>query len=389
MTKLPFDAAIDLDRLRARTSEKWRRYPDDVLPVFVAESDFPLAQPIATRLRGLIDNGDLGYAHPVGLGEAYASFARVRYGLDVFPRDVFAVPEVMVGVAEILRVIGATGGFGHQVIINSPVYPPFFSTLEEVRWTIADAPLRRDVDRFTFDFDAIEARMRDGARVLLLSSPHNPVGRVYTSHELRSLAALAQRYGAIVLSDEIHAPLVLPGATFTPFAAIANDYGVTCITLTSASKGWNTAGLKCAIAVASSDTSREILNGLPNVMAERAGHLGIHATIAAFTEGIAYLDAVVAHLDGMRAQLREVFDRHGLRNIRFTPPEGGYLAWLDCSALNLDDPAAIFYKRGKVALYPGYAFGKSHAQWVRFNFATSTSIVEEAARRMAAATHVS
>ncbi len=385
ITKLPFDEAIDLGRLRKRTSEKWRHYPDDVLPVFVAETDFPLADPIAERLRAAIDNGDLGYAVPLGLGEAYASFARERYAMEVDPSDVQAVPEVMVGVAEILRAMTAAGGYGHAVIINSPVYPPFFSTIEEVGWTIADAPLRRDGDRFTLDFDAVETRMQGGARVMLLCSPHNPVGRVYTRDELTSLASLAQRYGAIVLSDEIHAPLVLPGAQFTPFAAIANEYGVTCITLTSASKGWNTAGLKCAIAVASDDSSREIMQRLPAVMAERSGHLGIHATIAAFTEATAYLDAVVAHLNGVRAQLRGIFDQHGLHDIRFTPPEGGYLAWLDCSALGVDDPAATFFKRGKVALYPGSAFSQSYTQWARFNFATSIAVVEEAAKRMARA----
>ena len=385
LTKLPFDAAIDLESLQKRTSEKWRHYPADVLPVFVAESDFPLAEPIAQRLRAAIDSGDLGYAQPLGLGEAYASFAQQRYGLTVDPADVHALPEVMVGVAEILRAISALGGFGDEVIINTPVYPPFFSTIQEAGWTISDAPLRRDGTRFALDFDAVEARMRDGARVLLLCSPHNPVGRVHTSEELRELAALAQRYSVIVLSDEIHAPLVLPGATFAPFSAVANDYGITSVTITSASKGWNTAGLKCAIAIGSDDASRELLRRLPNAMTERTGHLGVHATIAAFTEGIPYLDVVVAHLDGMRAQLRYIFDRAGLNAIRFTPPDAGYLAWLDCTALGLDHPAATFYKRGKVALNPGTAFGKAYPQWVRFNFATSTAIVEEAARRMSTA----
>ncbi len=378
--KLPFDAAIDLDRLKNRTSEKWRHYPADVLPVFVAESDFPLAEPIAERLRVAIDNGDLGYAVADGLGEAYAAFARVRYGLDVHPGDVYAVPEVMVGVAEILRVIGEGA-----VIVNSPVYPPFFSTIEEVRWPIADAPLRRDGERFTLDLDAIEARMREGARVMLLCNPHNPVGRVYTKHELRAVAALAKRYDTIMLCDEIHAPLTMPGVEFTAFAAIADESDIDVITLTSASKGWNIAGLKCAIAVAFGDRARRILRRLPKVMAERSGHLGVHATIAAFMEGIPYLDAVVAHLDGMRSQLREIFERAGLQGVKFAPPEAGYLAWLDCTDLALDRPAEAFYKRGKVALVPGEHFGKNYGQWARFNFATSTAIVTEAANRMAIA----
>jgi cystathionine beta-lyase len=329
--------------------------------------------------------GDLGYAQPQGLGEAYASFARERYAREVDPDRVVAIPEVMVGVAEILRAIAARGGSGDEVIVNSPVYPPFFSTIEEVGWRIADAPLRREGERFTFDLDAIEARMHAGARVMLLCSPHNPVGRVYSRDELQALATLAQRHGTIVLSDEIHAPLVLPGVQFTPFATLAEDAGVTTVTLTSASKGWNTAGLKCAIAIGEDDEARRILRKLPKAMTERTGHLGVHATIAAFTEAVPYLDAVVAHLDGMRAQLRNMFDAAGLQAIRFSPPEAGYLAWLDCTALDIERPTETFYKRGNVALVPGEHFGKAYTRWARFNFATSTAIVQEAARRMGAA----
>ncbi len=383
MTKLPFDAAIDLDRLRARTSEKWRRYPDDVLPVFVAESDFPLAPPIAARLRHAIDIGDLGYAQPRReLGDAYAFFARARYGIDVDAADVVALPEVMVGVGEILRAIAHPGG---RVIINAPVYPPFYATIDEVGCAADNAPLRRDGERFVLDLDAIEARMRDGARVLLLCNPHNPVGRVHSREELRALAALARRYDVVVLSDEIHGPLVLPGAEFTPFCTLANEFDVTSITLTSASKGWNVPGLKCAIAIASGDGGRQILKRLPKAMTERTGHLGVHATIAAFRESLSYLDDVVTHLDGMRAQLRTIFDDAGLQAIVITPLEAGYLAWLDCSALGLDRPASEFYKRGKVAVNPGQHFGHGFDQWCRFNFATSTAIVCEAARRMASA----
>jgi cysteine-S-conjugate beta-lyase len=382
MTKLPFDAAIDLDRLRERTSEKWRRYPDDVLPVFVAESDFPLAPPIAERLREAIEKGDLGYAQPRGLGEAYAFFSRTRYGVDVDSADVVALPEVMVGVAEILRVIARPGD---RVVINAPVYPPFYSTIEEAGCVVDNAPLRREGEAFVLDLEAIEARMREGSRVLLLCSPHNPVGRVHALEELRAVAALARRYDAVVLSDEIHGPLVLGDAHFTPFAPVAREFDIAAITLTSASKGWNIPGLKCAIAVACGEAGRQILRRLPKAMTERTGHLGVHATIAAFRESLAYLDDVVVHLEGMREQLGTIFAQAGLQAIRLRAPDAGYLAWLDCSQLGLDRPASVFYKRGKVALNPGEAFGPGFEQWCRFNFATSTAIVSEAARRMAAA----
>lgn len=382
MLPAPLDRAIDLQRLRQRTSEKWARYPEEVLPVFVAESDFPLAEPIAQRLSGLIARGDTGYALPRGLGEAYAAFAERRYGAAVDPADVCAIPEVMVGVAEILRVAAGTGD---AVVINSPVYPPFFSTIEEVGLAVADAPLRRDGTRYSLDTGAIERRFKDGARVFLLCNPHNPVGRIFARDELLAIAALAERYGVLVLADEIHGPLALPGTAFVPFSTIAAQTGCDAIALTSASKGWNVAGLKCALAVAHGARARTVLDRLPVAMTERTGHFGVHATIAAFRDGLEYLDTVVAHLDAMRARLRAILDDAGLGGIAFGPPEAGYLAWLDCSALGLAHPATAFYKRGKVAVNPGERFGAAYGQWVRFNFATSTSIVTEAVRRMASA----
>lgn len=383
MATAAFDDRIDLEALRQRTSEKWRRYSADVLPLFVAESDFPLASCVEETLHAAIARGDTGYAHPKDLAAAYAAFARLRWGYDPGTTSVRAIPEVMIGVAESVR---ALGGRDAGVIVNSPVYPPFFSTIAEVRARVCDAPLQRD-DRsgYSLDFDAIEREMAAGARAYLLCNPHNPVGRVYDAQDLRQIARLAQRYNVVVLADEIHAPLTLPGIAFTPFGQIARETGAAAITFASASKAWNIAGLKCALAIAHSEQAERVLAQFPGVIEERAGHLGVLATIAAFRQGSEYLDEVLAHLDTMRANLRAYLDEAGLEQITFTPPQAGYLAWLDCRALALDAPAKQFLRRGDVALYPGTAFGSAYAQWVRLNFATSTAILKDGLARMRAA----
>jgi cystathionine beta-lyase len=200
---------------------------------------------------------------------------------------------------------------------------------------------------------------------------------------------LAERYGVTVLADEIHAPLVLPGAHHVPFESIARETGVRSITLTSASKGWNIAGLKCAIAVSESTWGRATLARLPKDLADRTGHLGVIATIAAFSSDASYLDRVVSHLDVLRETLRRLLAEHGLGAIRYARPDAGFLAWLDCRALDLGpDPSKKFLEDGGVAFTNGLDFGREGSGHVRFNFGTSTGLVEEAVRRMRTALDV-
>lgn len=383
LTAAPLDGEIELERLRRRTSQKWKRYPGDILPLFVAETDFPAPPNVAKALHEAIDNGDLGYAVTNGVGEAFAAFSAQRYGYAPNSVDVIAVPEVMVGAAEILRIIAEPGD---RIVINPPVYPPFFMTIDEVRRGIEEVPLLQRGARYELDFDALENAFKRGAKVYLFCNPHNPVGRAYSREDVMRVAALAEKYGVAVLADEIHAPLLLPGATHTPFESIVAQTGVRAITLTSASKGWNIAGLKCALAMTSTAWGRDVFSKLPLELAERVGHLGVIATQAAFARDIAFLDRAIAHLDVQRVNVQTLLDTYGLTAIRYVPPQAGYLAWLDCSGLQLDEePATVFFARGKVALYPGRNFGTQGAAHVRLNFATSSAILEEAVRRMSVA----
>jgi cystathionine beta-lyase len=248
---------------------------------------------------------------------------------------------------------------------------------------VVEAPLAKNEGGHAPDLDAIERAYAGGARAHLLCSPHNPSGIVYPEAALARIAELADRYGVLVLADEIHAPLTLPGAIHRPFPAVSAAAARRSIVLTSASKTWNLAGLKAAVMVASSDETRAVLARLPSELPYHAGHLGVLAARAAFRDGEAWLASTIKVLDRNRALLRALLLEH-LPLVRYVPPQAGYLAWLDCSALGLGpDPATAFLERGKVALSSGPMFGRQGAGFARLNIATSRALLEEAVRRMA------
>lgn len=366
--------------LARRRSTKWTLYPPDVLPAFVAELDVPLAEPIARVLRDAIACGDTGYANPIDLPAAFARFARERYAWDVDPARCFPVPDVMVGVVEALRVLVARG---ESVVVNPPVYPPFFAALAEVGARRIDVPLLRDAaGRYDLDGDALERAFASGARAYLLCNPHNPVGRAFAPQTLARVAELAARHDVVVLSDEIHAPLALGDARASAFAPIAAAHGTRALSLASASKAWNLAGLKCALVVAADETTARDLARMPKEVRYRTGHLGALAATAAFASGGPWLDALRAHLARNRTLLADAL-RHELPEIGYVPPEATYLAWLDCSRLDLGArPAARFLRDGRVALAPGDDFGAGGANFVRLNFGTTATLLAEIVERM-------
>jgi len=382
----PFDDVTEA-HLRRRQSAKWKRYSSDVLPAWVAEMDYPLAEPIQRALRAALEASDCGYADPEGLGGAFAPWAMREWGWEVAPRDVHLVTDVVTGIAEILRVATAPGD---GVVIEPPVYMPFASTVRGLGRVVVEAPLvRRDVGddgyEYAVDLAAIERAYASGARAHLLCSPQNPTGITYSKEELVAIAELADRYGVLVLSDEIHAPLVLPGAEHHPFPSVSAAAARRSIVLTSASKTWNLAGLKAAMMIACSDESRAVLAKLPPETPYHAGHLGILGARAAFAEGAEWRASAIAIIDRNRALLVDLLREH-LPGVRYRAPRASYLAWLDLRALGMgDDPAKALLARGRVALSPGPPFGPGGEGHARLNIATSRALLEEAVRRMAAA----
>ncbi|MCA9589320.1 MAG: aminotransferase class I/II-fold pyridoxal phosphate-dependent enzyme [Myxococcales bacterium] len=380
MADHPFDA-IRLEELRARKSAKWAYYDADVLPAWVAEMDYPLAEPISRALHDAIDRHDAGYAFAGGLGEAFATWAHETWQWQVAPRDVHLVADVVTGITELLRVATEPGD---AVVIDPPVYPPFASTVRATGRTLLEAPLVRSGAGFAMDLDAVKAAYEKGARVHVLCSPHNPAGFVLDRDTLVALGDLAERYGVLVLSDEIHAPLTLPGAVHTPLPMASEAAASRAIVLTSASKSWNLAGLKAATMVGCGEEPRRVLARLPVETPFHAGHMGVIGACAAFREGGAWLAQTIAILDRNRHLLTDLLAAH-LPGARYVPPQASYLAWIDLRELGLgDDPAAAMLEHGRVALSPGPSFGAGGAGYARLNIATTRALLEEAVARMAA-----
>jgi cystathionine beta-lyase len=375
----PFDD-VSLELLRARRSAKWTKYPADVLPAWVAEMDFALALPIREVLQTAIARDDTGYPDLGRLPDAFVDFAESRFGWTVDAAQVRLVADVMSAVEALLRAFTEPGD---AVVVNPPVYPPFFGVTREVGRTVAEAPLAADS---SLDLDAVESAFAAGARAYLLCNPHNPTGRSCTRAELEEIAALAGRYGAIVISDEVHAPMTLPGATHVPYLSLGGVAAEHGVVVSSASKTWNLAGLKCAVILSGSETmDGRLAAGLPVHLAYHTGHFGVLAGTAAFEHGAEWLDALLVHLDRNRRLLGDLLEER-LPGVGYAPPQAGYLAWLDFRALGLsDDPSVDLLERGRVALSPGPTFGTQGTGFARLNIGTSSALLDEAVRRMAAA----
>jgi cystathionine beta-lyase len=381
--------AEPLSALRQRTSEKWTVYPDDVLPLFVAEMDYPLADPIIRTLVERVRASDTGYVgSPGALPDAFAHFAATTWGWQVDPAHVRTTTDVSVAIVETLRLAIEPGD---RVVITPPVYPPFFDLVPEAGGVVVEVPLvdaSASVDvagSRSLDLDALESAFASGVSAFLLCNPHNPLGLVHTREQLTAVALLAEKYGVTVVSDEIHGPLAHSGAEYVPFLTVSDEARRWGVAVTSASKTWNLAGIKCALIVAGSVTTDSMLSALPEEVGFRTSLLGLHASVAAFTEGEAWRRGALRALETSRDLLAELLAEH-LPEVSFRAPSASYLAWLDFRELGWgDDPAAHALETGRVALNSGLDFGTQGAGFARLNFACSPEVLTEAVTRLAAA----
>ena len=374
--------AETLDRLRGRTSEKWVRYPPDVLPLFVAEMDYPLAPAIAEAMIDRIRRSDTGYvASPLPVGEAFAGFAERRWGWTVDPASVRTTTDVSVCIVESLRRAIRPGD---GVIINPPVYAPFFHLVTEAGGTVVEVPLRDDGASYELDLAGIGTTFAAGARALLLCNPQNPVGAVHSAESLTALADLAARYDVTIVSDEIHGPLTHSTATFTPFLSVSDAAREHGIAVTSASKAFNLAGVKCAVLVGASERSLALLDGMSEEVLWRTSILGMHASVAAFSAGDDWLDGTLAAIEASKQLLGQLLAAE-LPGVDYRPPDATYLAWLDFRPLGWGDDPSIRALEARVALNPGPGFGGQGLGFTRLNFACSPEVLTEAIHRLAAA----
>jgi cystathionine beta-lyase len=365
---------LSLERLRQRRSVKWSHYPPDVLPAWVAEMDFPLAAPVKRVLLEAIELDDCGYPDPAELGAAFAEFALRRHGWEVEPTAVSPSPDVVGALTAVLKAVASPGD---RVVINTPVYHPFFAVVEEAGCELVEVPLAG----VELDVEGIDRAFAGGAAALILCSPHNPTGSVPSRAELEAIAASAARHGAWVLADEIHASLTLPGAEHLPFLTVSEAAQQRGVAFWSASKAFNLAGLRCAQIVTASADASALIERLP-VSATHCGHLGALGSIAAFRDGGSWLDETLAVLDHNRALLAQLLGER-LPEVAYEQPRAGYLAWLDFRDLGLGpDPADPILERGRLALSPGPQFGPQGAGFARLNLGTSPALVEEAVERI-------
>ncbi|MEU6131853.1 aminotransferase class I/II-fold pyridoxal phosphate-dependent enzyme [Saccharopolyspora sp. NPDC047091] len=368
--------------LRRRSSEKWRTHDPDVLPMFVAEMDFPLAPPIKSALLAAVEAGDTGYVdpHDTRAAAAFASYAADTWGWSPAPERMRCTTDVSVVIVESLRRLIS---LGDGVIINPPIYPPFFDLVPEAGGTVVEVPLRDDGERHELDLAGIDRALAAGARAVLLCNPHNPVGLVHSRAALVELSRIVDRHGAVVVSDEIHAPLTHHGHEFTPYLTVSAEAREHGIAAESGSKAFNLAGLKAALFVAESERMTGLLRDLPEEVTFRAGLLGLMATREGFTRARGWLDDTITAVERNFTLLDEQLAAK-LPGARLRGSAASYLAWLDLRELGWgDDPAAHALEHARVALSSGPAFGSPGAGFARMNLACAPETVVEAVDRLA------
>ncbi|CAN5254286.1 MAG: MalY/PatB family protein [Nocardioides sp.] len=371
-----------IEVLRTRRSVKWSRYGPQVLPLFVAEMDYPVAAPIRETLTEMVAASDLGYAMAPGrLGEAFAGFAARRWGWQVQPDRVRTTTDVATAIVEVLRQAIRPGD---GVVITPPIYPPFYDVVPEAGGTVVEVPLTCAPHGWDLDIAGIEAALSSGrARAVLIANPHNPLGVI--SSRLVELSEVAARHGAVVVADEIHGPLTQQPGAFTPFLSVGPAARQVGVCVTSASKSWNLAGTKCAVMVAASSATTALLDSMYDEVGFRTSLLGLHANITAFSDPAceAWLDDALSAIAESSALLSAELAEH-LPEVVYEPGAATYLAWLDFRALPEwgDDPSELALHRG-VAINPGPSFGTQGRGFARLNLASAPEVIGEAVRRLA------
>jgi cysteine-S-conjugate beta-lyase len=382
MPDFDFDRVVDR---RASDSNKWHKFPTDVLPMWVADMDFPSPPAVVDALRARVEHGFFGYLREQNeLPAVVAERLAKRYGWRVSPEAVVTLPGVIAGFNQALRAL-TTPGDG--LLVQTPVYPPILRAAGNHGLRRDEHALTRGADgRYTADPETFAASLRERTRAFLLCSPHNPVGRQYGRAELEDMAAACLRRDVTIVADEIHCDLLLDGRQHVPIASLAPEVEQRTITLMAPSKTFNLPGLKCAVGIIPDAGLRQRFVVAGADLVPKINVLGHTAAVAAYRDGDAWLDALLRYLADNRDFLVEQV-RAWLPGVAVTPPEATYLAWLDCrgAARAAADPCAFFLERARVALNEGTAFGPGGAGFVRLNFGCPRPLLTQALERMRAA----
>lgn len=368
-------SALDPSALRARPGAKWQVVRPDVLPAWVADMDFPVAEPIRHAMHSLIDTGDFGYPDwPTGaqtVRDAFADRMADRYRWYVNPSHV----REFTNVAQAIRVaLEAATRPGDGVAIHTPAFGPLTRAITEMGRRVVPIPMQDTEAGWRFDIERLDEVFAD-SRLLLLVNPHNPSGRVFTREELTALADGVERHDLLVISDELHADLTFAPHQHIPFASLSPAIEARTVTVYGASKAFNLAALRCAVAHLGPKWLRPVVD----VQAQLLGSVNIFgaaATVAAWTEGDEWLDATLTYLETSRHMVADTL-RTELPDVRYHLPEATYLAWLDLRAFGWSDPTSVLRENAGIELSPGESFGRDGQGFARLNFATSWPLLCE------------
>lgn len=375
-----FDS-ITVEQLRELGSVKWTMFPDTI-GAFVAEMDFGLAPAVSQALHTALDRGITGYLPPElsnQMSSATAHWYSEAYGWDIDAEKVHPVPDVIAAFEVTMSKFSPAGA---PVIVPTPAYMPFLMVPPMHGREVIQVPSIERDGTWELDYAGIERAFEAGGHVLVLCNPHNPVGTVSTRDELERLSTIVDRFGGRVFADEIHAPLIYPGFTHVPYASVSAAAAEHTITAASASKAWNLAGLKCAQIILSNDADEESWQTFGFMASHGTANLGVVGNTAAYTAGRRWLDDVVDYLDGNRRLLAELVATH-LPGVRYTPPDGTYIAWLDFRECGIEGDVAEFFRtEAGVALTDGSACGEVGRGFARFIFAMPRPLMIEAIERM-------
>ncbi len=376
-----FDEVIDR---RSSDSEKWNQYESDVLPLWVADMDFRVAEPIVHALSDRLSHGVFGYGKDgPGLREAVSERMERLYSWKVHPDEVVLFPGVISGFNLACQAFTKAG---EGVLVQTPVYPPFLSAPLNAGALRQEMELCRQPDgRYTIDFKRFESAMDSTTRLFLLCNPHNPVGRVFTREELQAMAEICLKRNVFICADEIHGELVFEGHRHVPIASLSPEIGQMTITLGSPSKAFNIPGLYCSYAIIQNPELRRRFQAARRGLVGHGNILGMVAGEVAYREGDEWLTQVLRYLQVNRNLLYDVI-RETMPDLKMALPEGTYLAWIDCRSAGIHEkPGEFFLKEARVALVDGEVFGKGGDGFVRLNFGCRRAVLLEALERMRAA----
>jgi len=376
----------DFDRIIDRQhsdSVKWRRFDEDVLPLWVADMDFAAPAPVIRALQERVAHGIFGYGQPPdGLREVIQERLACLYSWHVALEDIFFIPGVVTGFNLACDAISVPGD---EILVEAPVYPPMLAAPGNTGRVCRVVPLAEGRERYERDLDAFERAITKRTSIFLFCNPHNPVGRVFEQAELERLAEICLRHDVVICSDEIHCDFIYPGHRHIPIASLTPEVAARTITLIAPSKTFNIAGLSCSVGIVQDPDLRARLLQANTGLVSHVNVLGFAAALAAYRDGQPWLNALLAYLEANRDYVVE-YVAACLPGVKCQRPEGTFLAWLDCREAGIPgDPCNFFIEHARVALNDGAAFGAGGEGFVRLNFGCPRSILTEALERIQAA----